>query len=465
MGVGDCKSGSFDRICTTTSNIHKDNRNSSSNGGEVKIFGYRNSKPAVKESNRDSSCFTEISNRGILQQSLFSSKTLRRLPDDTKSQKPQQVCESQEVQDGVLKIDNTCTGRGTVGLQNRLAGCLLSHCSEKVSQTIPTVCLQRHSVPISNSSFWLDFSPTCFYKGGHNFDRVLTSEGNSDPCLLGRLAHSQQRSSESDARCGVHSHNLEKTGVSGESQEVYALPVSNSRVPRSNISLQPGVCHDHRRSLDKDSRACHSISEKLNSISPPISGSSGNNGILYRPSTLRKTSYEANSIVFTKQVETRIAQSGKDDPGGKDLEGSPNMVDKEKESVQGTIYTTAVISETDNSHNRRHIVGLGGTPGRSSDRGLMVQGSPEKSHKLARTEGNSAISSPIQRSLDGQNSFGQVRQFNSHSLHQESGGGTRSPDLCFLLWDILRWCDQYKITLKATHIAGKKNTLADALSR
>ena len=37
------------------------------------------------------------------------------------------------------------------------------------------------------------------------------------------------------------------------------------------------------------------------------------------------------------------------------------MVDKEKESVQGTIYTTAVISETDNSHNSRLIVGLGDT--------------------------------------------------------------------------------------------------------
>ena len=74
--------------------------------------------------------------------------------------------------------------------------------------------------------------------------------------------------------------------------------------------------------------------------------------------------------------------------------------------------------------------GWGGTPGRSSDRGSMVQGSPEKSHKLARTEGNSAISSPIQRSLDRQNSFGQVRQFNSHSLHQESGGDSISRPVC-----------------------------------
>ena len=54
-------------------------------GEKSDFLGYRNSKPAVKESNRDSSCFSEISNRGILRQSLFSSKTLRRLPDDTKS--------------------------------------------------------------------------------------------------------------------------------------------------------------------------------------------------------------------------------------------------------------------------------------------------------------------------------------------------------------------------------------------
>ena len=44
-------------------------------------------------------------------------------------------------------------------------------------------------------------------------------------------------------------------------------------------------------------------------------------------------------------------------------------------------------------------------------------------------------------------------------------GGTKSWELCALLWRILTWCKKRKITLQASHIAGKLNVLADQLSR
>lgn len=44
-------------------------------------------------------------------------------------------------------------------------------------------------------------------------------------------------------------------------------------------------------------------------------------------------------------------------------------------------------------------------------------------------------------------------------------GGTHSPELCYLTWEFFQWCIQYKITIRAVHIPGKKNFLADALSR
>ena len=44
-------------------------------------------------------------------------------------------------------------------------------------------------------------------------------------------------------------------------------------------------------------------------------------------------------------------------------------------------------------------------------------------------------------------------------------GGTHSPELCYLTWELFQWCIQYKISLRAVHIPGKKNVLADALSR
>ena len=44
-------------------------------------------------------------------------------------------------------------------------------------------------------------------------------------------------------------------------------------------------------------------------------------------------------------------------------------------------------------------------------------------------------------------------------------GGMRSGSLCALLWRILTWCSQRQVTLKARHIPGRLNVIADKLSR
>ncbi|WP_411025337.1 hypothetical protein, partial [Salmonella sp. s55004] len=44
-------------------------------------------------------------------------------------------------------------------------------------------------------------------------------------------------------------------------------------------------------------------------------------------------------------------------------------------------------------------------------------------------------------------------------------GGTRSHQLCLKAWNFLLWCHSHNILVRASHIAGKDNILADALSR
>ena len=44
-------------------------------------------------------------------------------------------------------------------------------------------------------------------------------------------------------------------------------------------------------------------------------------------------------------------------------------------------------------------------------------------------------------------------------------GGTYSAEMCALLWKITTWCHHYHITLKARHIPGCLNVMADLLSR
>ena len=49
--------------------------------------------------------------------------------------------------------------------------------------------------------------------------------------------------------------------------------------------------------------------------------------------------------------------------------------------------------------------------------------------------------------------------------HINKQGGTRSWDLCALLWQLQTWCSKHSIVLHAKHIAGQKNVIADLLSR
>ena len=44
-------------------------------------------------------------------------------------------------------------------------------------------------------------------------------------------------------------------------------------------------------------------------------------------------------------------------------------------------------------------------------------------------------------------------------------GGMKSGSLCALLWRILSWCTRKQVTLKACHIPGQLNVMADKLSR
>ena len=43
--------------------------------------------------------------------------------------------------------------------------------------------------------------------------------------------------------------------------------------------------------------------------------------------------------------------------------------------------------------------------------------------------------------------------------------GTRSAELCALMWRILTWCHQNNVTLRARHVPSSLNVIADGLSR
>ena len=97
------------------------------------------------------------------------------------------------------------------------------------------------------------------------------------------------------------------------------------------------------------------------------------------------------------------------------------------------------------------------------DQSCVVRWGKNATHKCSRVEGSLPGPSNLQGPVSEPNSASCNGQLNSGSLHKQ--GGTHSAEMCALLWKIMTCCHHYHITLKARHIPGCLNVMADLLSR
>ena len=95
-------------------------------------------------------------------------------------------------------------------------------------------------------------------------------------------------------------------------------------------------------------------------------------------------------------------------------------------------------------------------------KGSVVRQGKRATHKCSRAEWGFSGPSKVQGPVAKPNSVCCYGQLNSSSLHKQ--GGTHSVKMYALLWN-MTWCHHYQITLKARHIPGCLNVMADLLSR
>ena len=92
-------------------------------------------------------------------------------------------------------------------------------------------------------------------------------------------------------------------------------------------------------------------------------------------------------------------------------------------------------------------------------KGSVVRSGKKATHKHSRVEGGlpgpSKLQGPVPEPTDNSTVVAYINK----------QGGTHSAEMCALLWKIMTWCHHYHITLKARHIPGCLNVMADLLSR
>ena len=101
---------------------------------------------------------------------------------------------------------------------------------------------------------------------------------------------------------------------------------------------------------------------------------------------------------------------------------------------------------------------------RTHCKGNLVPSRKQVAHKPFRAKSSISSSKRVSNHLLQQDSTDNYRQHNSGCLYQQIGG-VKSGSLCALLWRILSWCTRQQVTLRARHIPGRLNVIADNLSR
>ena len=108
--------------------------------------------------------------------------------------------------------------------------------------------------------------------------------------------------------------------------------------------------------------------------------------------------------------------------------------------------------------------GWGAHLNQCSTKGLWSEGGKKATHKCSRVEGGLRGPSKFQGPVSEPNCASCNGQLNSGSLHKQTRRNSLS-GICALPWKIMTWCHHYHITLKARHIPGCLNVMADLLSR
>ena len=96
-------------------------------------------------------------------------------------------------------------------------------------------------------------------------------------------------------------------------------------------------------------------------------------------------------------------------------------------------------------------------------KGSVVRQGKKATHKCSRVEGGLAGPSKLQGPVSEPVLVAMENSIVVAYINKQ--GGTHSAEMCTVLWKIMTWCHHYQITLKARHIPGCLNVMADLLSR
>ena len=366
-----------------------------------------------------------------------------------------------KVQNGNSRVHQDLPDSRGVGIVDRSIGHLPTHPHPSKLKEIPKVLLQVTGVPIHLPPIWTSHSPPGLYndRKGSETNGPLKRTQNSP--IPGRLADQVPVSggspSEHTGGCRPNS----ALGVDNTSGKSELKPTQVFFVHGLRIPPRFSPCKTLSREMAQTSgfdpktqvKTCFDC--KMFDVSNWVASLNGENGPGGTPS------HEALSVSFQGALEISSV-AGQPPSLDRSHCSPPRLVAKSlkrdercRPSSQRPQYPTLY---------RRLTRRLGRSLRPKFHKGSVVRSGKKATHICPRIEGGLPGPSRLQGPVPESNSVSCNGQLNSGSLHQQQGG-THSAEMCALLWKITTWDHHYLITLKARHVLGCLNVMADLLSR
>ncbi|CAC5415903.1 unnamed protein product [Mytilus coruscus] len=237
----------------------------------------------------------------------------------------------------------------------------------------------------------------------------------------------------------------------------------------SEIDLFRGILRPGKRvnipntGTNRQVESSHSKNNERNpSDSFRFSSSSGDNGLMYRTNSKCSFVHETNSAPSSLFLETSMSRVQNISPSDTTSQISSNLVVKFSEHAERPLFATSTDLY---NHNYRCFKNrLWGVMDKKIFQGEWSVSESKKHINYLELESVVLTIKHFLNYLIGKSVL--IRSDNTTVVQYiNKQGGTKSPQLCYKTWELWTLAIQSNITLKAAHIMGKKNIIADHLSR
>ena len=334
---------------------------------------------------------------------------------------------------------------------------LLTRANSHPVSKIPQVSFQRRHLPVHQPPLRASNSPPHF----HQYSQRGKTDGfairNRTPPIPGRLVD------PCPLRTTMHGPNTKSTkagegfGLYSKPQEVRTQTISEVRLPGLPLFTRFGSCEAHARQVDQTSgdvpspllEVCYQCKDSY--VHHWIACINGED------CKIGQDAYETFSVASQNSLEISDA-SGHTGPLESEDDTTRGMV--VRPSKCATRRTSPPQGTRKTNIYRRLKRRLGSSLRSKLYRRALVSLRKAPSHQPIRNEGGSSGSAILQGT-------GTIKSSDNTSVvaYINKLGGTKLAELCALMWRILTWCRLNNVTLRARHVPGSLNVIADGLSR